>query len=103
MNRKLLLLTFVLLVAGTLAACAAGGGGYYVARTPPPPPAAYGVVGMAPGPGYVWVNGYWDWRGGNYFWVRGSWVLPPRRGAVWIAPAYRPYRNGYRYQAGRWR
>ena len=102
MNRKLLLLTFVLLLAGTLAACASGYGAYYV-RTPPPPPGAYGVIGVAPGPGYAWVSGYWDWRGGNYFWVRGAWVRPPRRGAVWIGPVYRPYRNGYRYEGGRWR
>ena len=61
MNRKLLLFTFVLLLAGTLAACAAGGGGYYVARTPPPPPAAYGVVGMAPGPAFKgWLETLYD-------------------------------------------
>src|SRR5579863_7818110 len=47
-------LTFLLLLVtcGMLApvACA---GGYYVAAPPPPP--RYGVVGYAPGPGYVWA------------------------------------------------
>ncbi len=103
MNRKLLLLALVVLVAATLAACASGTGGYFVARTPPPPAAGFGVVGVAPGPGYVWVNGYWEGRGGSWQWVRGSWVRPPRHGAVWVAPSYRPYRNGYHYRPGYWR
>ena len=104
MNRKVLLLMFIVLVAATLAACASGGGAYFVTRTPPPPPAAgFGMIGSAPGPGFVWVNGYWEGRGGNWHWVRGSWVRPPRRGAVWVSPSYRPYRNGYQYRAGYWR
>ena len=24
------------------------------------------------GPGYVWVNGYWGWRGNAHVWVAGS-------------------------------
>lgn len=103
MNRKVLL-TPVLLAAATFAGCASGGGAYFVARTPPPPPTGgFGMAGYAPGPGYAWVNGYWDGRGGNWQWVRGSWVRPPRRGATWVGPAYRPYRNGYRYHPGYWR
>jgi YXWGXW repeat-containing protein len=104
MNRKLLSLAFVLLILGTLSACAGGYSYYTVPSAPPPPPAyGYGVVGVAPGPGFVWVNGYWDWRGGRWFWTRGTWVRPPRRHAVWVAPSYRPYGRGYRYYAGRWR
>lgn len=104
MNQRLLLLAFVLLTLGALTACA-GGYAYYNVPGPPPPPRAYGygVVGVAPGPGYVWVDGYHDWRGGSWYWVRGSWVRPPRRHAVWVAPSYRPYGRGYRYYSGRWR
>lgn len=25
-------------------------------------------------PGYVWQEGYWDWRGRQRVWVRGHWV-----------------------------
>ena len=104
MTKQLLPATVVLLAAGALSACAGGyAGAYYAVPGPPPPAYGYGVAGVAPGPGYVWVNGYHDWRGGNYAWVRGSWVRPPRPHAVWIAPAYRPYGHGYRYYAGHWR
>ena len=32
---------------------------------PPPAPQLVGPVGVAPGPGYVWTNGYWAWNGGR--------------------------------------
>mgnify|MGYP001562553766 CR=1 FL=1 len=37
--------------------------------------------------GYVWVPGYWDWRGHRHVWVRGAWVKE---------------RRGYYYQPHRW-
>ena len=44
------------MIAGlSLAACGEGTG-YYYANTPPPP-LRREVVGVAPGPGYVWING----------------------------------------------
>ena len=41
---------------------------------PPPPPYAYREMGPAPGPGYVWKEGYWVRRGHHWQWVRGHWV-----------------------------
>lgn len=38
-----------------------------------PPPVRYEIV-PAPIRGYVWVPGYWDWRGRHQIWVSGSWV-----------------------------
>ena len=32
----------------------------------PPPPDQDVVVGVAPGPDYVWVGGYWGWYGGRW-------------------------------------
>ena len=53
-----LLLTSGLLLGTILTGCA--GGGYYTsARIGPPPPPRYGVRGLAPGPGYVWEEGFW--------------------------------------------
>ncbi|MGA3044528.1 MAG: hypothetical protein ABSF54_27460 [Bryobacteraceae bacterium] len=98
MNRKL---TLLLLVTLTLLALSACYGGVYVRV--PPPPARYGVVGYAPGPGFVWADGYWDWRGGNWFWVGGTWMRPPRPGVVWVAPRWVPYGHRYRFVRGYWR
>ena len=49
-------------------------GGYYdgVVTVAPPPPQVE-VVGLAPGPGYFWIGGYWGWRGGRHYWVDGRW------------------------------
>ena len=91
----LLLVTLGLLVLG---ACA---GGYYVSVPPPAP--RYGIVGVAPGPGFVWVDGFWDWRGGNWFWVGGGWRRPPRRGAVWVPARWVPAGRHYRFVRGYWR
>ena len=37
--------------------------GISVGIAPPTPRVAPGPIGVAPGPGYVWTNGYWDWVG----------------------------------------
>ena len=50
----------------------------------PPPPAV--ASRPAPRPGYVWVPGYWSWRGHRHVWVDGRW-LRERRGYVWV-PGY---------------
>lgn len=68
----------------------------------PPPLPRYGVIGVAPGPGYVWTDGYWDWRGGGWAWAPGRWVRPPYRGARWAAPYWEHRGRGYRFHEGRW-
>ncbi len=64
----------------------------YTVSTRPPAPYAE-VVGVAPAPGYVWINGYWWWDGGQYTWIRGYWAPPPQPGYVWV-------RNGWVNQGG---
>jgi len=91
----------LILFAGLLGAC---GGGYnygYVRYGPPAP--RYGVVGYAPGPGYVWTDGYWGWRGGRYVWVPGRWLRPPHARAVWVPGAWSRDGHGWRFQEGYWR
>jgi hypothetical protein len=63
----------------------------------PPPPRYVRVRPVAPGPGYVWVDGYWYPVRGRYVWHRGYWTYPPYGGAVWVGPHYegRRYYNGY--------
>ena len=86
------------------------GGAYYAQSAPPPP--RYGVVGYAPGPGYVWTDGYWDWRGGGWVWVGGRWMRPPHPRAVWVPGGWVQQgqrqgrgrgQNRYRFQRGHWR
>ena len=92
--KKLLPFATVLL-ATLLTGCAAGYGGYsggYVARYGPPPPPRYGIVGVAPGPGYLWADGFWDLRGGRWFWVNGSWRRPPHR--RWNPMTKQPWDSG---------
>jgi hypothetical protein len=101
MKSKMLGAAFVLL--GTvLSACGGGyGGGYYAGYAPPPP--RYGVVGVAPGPGYVWTNGYWGRRGSQWYWRDGRWARPPHRGARWEEPRWERDGHGYRFHRGYWR
>jgi hypothetical protein len=71
---------------GTVAvpATATASTGVYVQIAPPAP--RYEVV-PAPRRGYVWVPGYWDWRGHRHVWVGGIWVRE---------------RVGYRYRPHEW-
>ena len=98
---KKLLPVATLLFTAVLTGCAASGA--YVVRYGPPPPPRYGIVGVAPGPGYAWTDGYWDWRGGNWFWVNGTWLRPPRPRAVWVPGSWRGEHGRYRFYRGHWR
>jgi hypothetical protein len=84
---KRFLLLGVALSGMFLTGCVAGNG-YAAVRFGPPPPPRYGVMGYAPGPGFVWTDGYWDWRGGRWFWVDGRWREDGHR---------------YRFHRGYWR
>ena len=64
----------------------------------PPPPRVVAVVPATPGPGFVWVEGYWYPVGRHYRWHEGYWSRPPYVGARWVAPRH----DGERYFAGYW-
>jgi hypothetical protein len=97
MKRNLLTATFVL--AGAILTGCAGG---YVAVAGPPPP-RYGVMGYAPGPGYVWTEGFYDLRGSSWVWTPGTWRRPPRGGAAWVSPAWHQQGRAWRFHRGYWR
>ena len=40
----------------------------------PPPQARPEVKPPCPGPGHIWVAGYWDYIGGHHVWRAGRWL-----------------------------
>ena len=65
---------------------------------PPPPPRVVRVHPPSPGPGFIWVEGYWYPVNGHYRWHDGYWTRPPYEGARWIAP----HHDGGQFYAGYW-
>jgi Glycine zipper len=68
----------------------------------PPPPAPVDIVGVAPGPGYVWIGGTWIWNGG-WVWRAGYWGYPPYPHAVWVRGYWGHGPYGWRRTPGHWR
>ena len=59
-----------------------------------PPPLPVYEQPEIPGPGYLWVPGYWAWSDDvGYYWVPGTWVLPPEPGLLWT-PGYWGWNDG---------
>src|SRR5262245_666786 len=72
-------------VAPVAPAPAYGYGSEVVAVAPPPPQAEY--IGPPPAVSYVWIGGYWGWRGGRHVWNGGHWEAP-RPGYHWVPHAW---------------
>ena len=60
----------------------------------PPPEKTEGTRPAAPGYGYIWVAGYWDYLDGNYIWRDGRWVQGK--------PDYEYVRARYEYDGKAW-
>jgi hypothetical protein len=65
---------------------------------PPPAPRVVRTHVVSPGPGYVWIDGYWYPNGSRYAWHNGYWTRPPYEGALWIGPRH----DGQQYFEGHW-
>jgi len=97
---KKILLAGALALAGLATALPASAQvGLYVRVGPPAP--RYERIPPAPGPGFVWVGGYYDWAGGRYVWRPGRYLRRPYPGAVWVHPRWDGYHH--RYIRGYWR
>lgn len=72
-----------------------------VHRRPPSPRVE--VRHAAPSRMHVWVAGRWDWRGNDYVWISGAWVLPPRPRAVWVPGRWEHAHGGWVWIDGHWR
>ena len=62
-----------------------------------PPPALVVETMPAPVTGQVWIPGYYDYKDGQYVWVRGH-MEPQREGYVYVAPRY----DDGKYYVSRW-
>jgi len=67
-----------------------------------PPDAVVDVHGVIPGPGYAWVDGYWEWHN-RWAWQPGHWERPPRASAAWHRGYWEHGARGYRFHRGYWR
>jgi hypothetical protein len=72
-----------------------------VVQTAPPAPRVVERV-PAPGEGYVYTNGYWDYADSGWTWVDGRWVRPPSTDVTWVGPEYVRVGDGWEYAPGHW-
>jgi len=89
------------LAMSTACATAAPRGRVFVRIGPPAP--VYEARAVAPGPGFVWVPGYYQYAPRGYVWVPGRWERPPRANAVWVPARWVHERRGWYVVEGHWR
>lgn len=77
------------------------GGVEMIVQAPPPP--RHEHRGHRPGDDYVWIDGYWAWRGNHHEWVEGRWDRPPHGRHEWIAPRWEHRGGSYVFIEGSWR
>jgi hypothetical protein len=90
------------ILASSLVIPASGQVSFGVTIGAPPPPLRYEAPPPMPGPGYVWVDGYWVPEGGRWVWRHGEWRRPPYAGAYWAHPHYDHYPDGWHVHDGYW-
>ena len=71
-----------------------------VSNAPPPP--RYEYIPAAPGPGYFWVRGYWNWDGLRWGWVPGYWEYQVP-GHIYVEPTYVMVGGRWEFRRGYWR
>jgi hypothetical protein len=86
---------FALIAAGSALAQVNFGVGI---RIGPPPRVRVERVVPSPGPGFVWIDGYWYADGGRWRWHKGYWTQPPYAGARWVPARH----DGSMFYAGFW-
>ena len=75
-------------------------GAVVVTQAPPAP--RQEVVGVMPGPEYVWVRGYWLSRNGHWVWMNGHYERRPRPGVAWVQGHWDNTSRGWVWTPGHW-
>ena len=89
------------MVFNVFATILCGCAGSVAIRTPPPPLPYYDQP-ICPGPGYLWVPGYWAYSSDGYYWVPGIWEVAPQAGWLWT-PGFWGWSGGaYIWHGGYW-
>jgi hypothetical protein len=70
---------------------------------PAPPPRTEVVVGVAPSPRHIWVDGYWTRHSDSWFWLGGRWAARPHVGATWVDGRWDRHPRGHVRVGGYWR
>lgn len=73
----------------------------YVQVAPPPRRVEY--VTARPGPGFVWIDGFWLHEYNRYSWVPGHWERTPRGKKHWKSGRWRRHDRGWYWVPGYWR
>lgn len=83
-----------------LASCAVGPGSPY----PPVPPLQPEVMGKPPvtTTPLIWQPGHWDWTGGGYSWVPGTFVASEGHGNLWMPGYWAQSEDGWVWQPAHW-
>ena len=89
-----------ILVAVGLAACQQGSQPPY----PPPPPLRAESMGKPPVTEtlLIWQPGHWDWTGGGYEWVPGSFVPREGHGELWMPGYWEKADDGWHWRPAHW-
>jgi len=96
------LIRSLLLALTLLGAPAASSAEVFLSVAIAPPPLPVYEQPLIPGPGYIWVPGYWAYGPEGYYWVPGTWVFAPYVGALWT-PGYWGWDGGYyNWNRGYW-
>jgi len=72
----------------------------FVTEAPPPPHVE--VVRLSPGPEYVWMPGYWEWKN-HWTWMNGHWAVKPHPNAAWLPGRWVRRETGWIWVHGYWR
>ena len=87
------------MLAASLVSVAVPASAAIIVRIAPPAPR----VELVPAPrrGYMWVPGYWDWRGKRHVWVKGA-FLRERQGYRYVQPAWQERDGRWQMNRGSW-